>query len=244
MLHNQLKMYRKVFRRDEKKYLLTRAQYRQLMDCIRPYVEPDEYFQSTICSLYFDTSNHDLIIKSIDKPVFKQKLRIRSYEVPGVGDYVFLEIKIKYRGVVSKRRTKVKLKDFYDYYDALRAGKHPSLAADVPQISRELDYLFRFYHLKPSWVIAYDRKCYRGRDDPGLRITFDQNLRSRSDDLRLEHGDHGVHYFPDDKSVMEIKALDAMPLWLVSTLSKLHIYPASFTKYGKIYEHSKKGVLC
>lgn len=237
-------MYRKVFRRDEKKYLLAKSQHQQLMDCIESYIQPDEYFQSTICSLYFDTANHDLIIKSIDKPIFKQKLRLRSYGIPKITDSVFLEIKVKYRGVVSKRRTKVKLKDFYHYYDQLRAGKRPSLAADVPQISRELDYLFCFYHLEPSWIIAYDRKCYRGRDDPGLRITFDQNLRSRSDDLRLEHGDHGVHYFPDDKCVMEIKVLDAMPRWLVDTLSRLQIYPASFTKYGKIYEQSKKGILC
>lgn len=237
-------MYRKVFRRDEKKYLLTKSQRQQLMDRINSHIQPDEYFQSTICSLYFDTPNHDLIIKSIDKPLFKQKLRLRSYGIPELEDYIFLEIKVKYRGVVSKRRTKVKLKDFYDYYDKLRASKRSSLAADVPQISRELDYLFRFYQLEPSWIIAYDRQCYRGRDDPGLRITFDQNLRSRANDLRLENGDHGVHYFSDDKCVMEIKALDAMPLWLVNALSKLHIYPASFTKYGKIYEQSKKGALC
>lgn len=243
-MHNNSMMYRKVFRRNEKKYLLTETQRQQFIDSIESYIQPDEYFQSTICSLYFDTINHDLIIKSLNKPTYKQKLRLRSYGVPKLSDYIFLEIKVKYHGVVSKRRTKIKLKDFYNYYDALQAGKRPKLATDIPQISRELDYLFRFYHLEPSWIIAYDRKCYRGRDNPNLRITFDQNLRSRSDDLCLDHGDHGALYFPDHKCVMEIKALDAMPLWLVSTLSKFQIYPASFTKYGKIYEQSKKGILC
>lgn len=237
-------MYRKVFRRDEKKYLLSQKQFQQLMKSIGTHLQPDEYFESMICSLYFDTSNHDLIIKSIDKPVYKQKLRLRSYGVPQLDDPVFLEIKIKYRGVVSKRRTKLKLKDFYNYYDQQRAGQHPAMKADILQIGRELDYLFHFYHLEPSWIISYDRKCYRGRDNPDLRITFDQNLRSRSDNLRLEDGDYGEPYFPDQKYVMEIKALDAMPLWLVDALSRLHIYPASFTKYGKIYEQSKKGILC
>ncbi len=237
-------MYRKVFRRDEKKYLLDQKQFQQLMESIGAYLQPDEYFESTICSLYFDTSNHDLIIKSIDKPVYKQKLRLRSYGVPKLDDSVFLEIKIKYRGVVSKRRTKIKLKDFYHYYDKQCAGQHSKLTADIPQISRELDYLFHFYRLEPSWIISYDRKCYRGRDNPNLRITFDQNLRSRSDNLRLEAGDYGELYFFDQKYVMEIKALDAIPLWLVDTLSRLRIYPASFTKYGKIYEQSKKGALC
>lgn len=237
-------MYRKVFRRDEKKYLLDQEHFTQLMASIGDHLQPDEYFESTICSLYFDTENHDLIIKSIDKPVYKQKLRLRSYGIPTLDDFVFLEIKIKYRGVVSKRRTKIKLRDFYCYYDKQRSGQYSTLKADVSQIGRELDYLFRFYHLEPSWIIAYDRKCYRSRDDPNLRITFDRNLRSRSDDLYLERGDYGAYYFSDRKCVMEIKALNAMPLWLIDALSRLQIYPASFTKYGKIYEQSKKGASC
>ncbi len=236
--------YHKVFRSDEKKYLLTRPQFRALFETIKPYVQPDEYFQSTICSIYFDTPNHDLIIKSIDKPVYKQKIRLRSYNVPTLHDQVFAEIKVKYRGVVSKRRTKVQLSDFYQYYDKVQAGRHPTLPADTPQIGRELDYLFNFYNLQPSWFIAYDRTCYHGCDNPDLRITFDQNLRSRTHDLRLEKGDDGEHYFLNNECVMEIKALNAMPLWLVQALSRLKIYPASFTKYGKIYEQSKKGVLC
>lgn len=236
--------YHKVFRRDEKKYLLTQTQLRKLLQAIDSRIQPDEYFQETICSVYFDTPTHDLIIKSIDKPVYKQKIRLRSYGVPTLSDQVFAEIKIKYRGVVSKRRTKVQLNNFYHYYNKVQAGRHPTLKADIPQIGRELDYLFNFYNLRPSWFIAYDRTCYCGRDTPGLRITFDQNLRSRTHDLCLEKGDSGEHYFADHKCVMEIKSLNAMPLWLVHALSKLEIYPASFTKYGKIYEQSKKGVLC
>lgn len=243
-MHNVPKMYQKNFRRDEKKYVLSQIQFQKLLEIIEPKLQPDKYFKETICSLYFDTPQHDLIIKSIDKPVFKQKIRLRSYEVPKLDDSVFLEIKIKYRGVVSKRRTMLRLKDFYRYYDQLRSGETPVLKTDIPQTGRELDYLFNFYQLCPSWIIIYDRICYRGRDDPDLRITFDQNLRSRTDDLRLEAGDHGEPYFFDNRCVMEIKALDAMPLWLTSALSELKIYPASFTKYGNIYKQSKKGIIC
>lgn len=235
-------MYKKVFRRDEKKYLLTPQQKQKFLAAVRDHLMRDKYFQSTICSLYFDTPHYDLIVQSLEKPLFKQKLRLRSYDVPSLDDTVFLEIKIKYDGIVNKRRIKVNLRDFYNYY-AEHSKRHGPLPADKslasPQITRELDYLFRLYDLQPSVLIAYDRESYCDRENPNLRITFDQNLRSRSTDLRLEHGDHGQRYFDDGRAVMEIKALEAMPLWLVQTLSDLQIYPASFTKYGRIYEKMK-----
>lgn len=239
--------YRKVFRRDEKKYLLSEQQQKSLLKLIRPHIEPDRYFESTNCSLYFDTKNQDLIINSIEKPLFKQKIRLRSYGIPSLKDTVFLENKIKYRGVVNKRRIGIKLADFYQYYNSLHLNHdtpvqealkqnnpttHP-LNSDTPQISRELDYFFRFYDLRPAWFIAYDRQSYCEKGTPSLRITFDQNLRSRTDNLRLELGDNGKRYFTDQTCIMEIKSLDAMPRWPVTSLSQLQIYPVSFTKYGK-----------
>lgn len=239
-------MYKQVFRRDEKKYLLSAAQKTELTRAIGKYIEPDKYFASTICSLYFDTPTQDLIIQSISKPVYKQKIRLRSYDVPSLNSDVFLEAKIKFRGIVSKRRFKIKLSDFYSYYKALSSARgQPTLySADSPQIAKELDYLFHFYKLQPNWIVCYDRKSYCGCDNPHLRITFDENLRSRRNKLRLEAGDDGKNFFPDQTCVMEIKALDAMPLWLTHTLSELKIYPASFTKYGNIYKQSKKGIIC
>ena len=236
--------YKKVFRRDEKKYILTTTEQEKLLRQILPHLVEDNYFSETICSLYFDTPNLDLIIKSIEKPLYKQKVRLRSYNVPQLYDTVFLESKIKYRGIVNKRRINIKLADFYNYFHNLEIGKPTELISNSPQIARELDYLFRFYHLRPAWFVAYDRESYVGKENSSLRITFDKNLRSRTENLRLEKGDTGEKYFKNNECVMEIKALDALPMWLASALSDLKIYPKSFTKYGKIYEKFKKEILC
>lgn len=222
-------MYYNVFKRNEKKYLLSFKQKELLLKEIRNYLKEDEYFKSTICNIYFDTPNNDLIINSIDKPLYKTKIRLRSYKVPNLEDEVFLEIKSKYNGIVQKRRIKMSLKEFYNYQDKGIINKDE-------QIMRELDYYFRFYNLKPFIFIGYDRVSYRGIDDDTLRLTFDCNIRSREDNLRLEYGDKGEKYFDDDYYVMEIKTLDCMPLWLANSLSKHKIYPVSFSKVGRIYE--------
>lgn len=127
----------------------------------------------------------------------------------------------------------MKLKDFYDYYENQEYDKSN-------QIMKEIDYYFNYYELKPSIYLAYDRKCYCGKENSSLRITIDSNLRSRNEDLRLELGDAGKKYFEEDYFIIEIKTLGAMPLWLVRSLSELNIYPVSFSKYGKIYEKENK----
>ena len=170
-----------------------------------------------------------MIINSLEKPPFKSKVRVRSYGVPTLKDEIFIEIKNKYNGIVEKRRIKMPLKDFYEYETKKKFDKNN-------QIMREIDYYFKYYKLKPAIFIAYDRISYRGKKDNNLRITLDNNLRSRNNNLRLELGDNGENYFDKNFYIMEIKTLNSMPLWLVQSLSKLKIYPTSCSKYGKIYE--------
>ena len=222
-----------IFRRVEKKYLLTKEEKDNLFNLIWPYIEEDKYFKSIISNIYFDTVDNDIIINSIDKPIFKEKLRLRSYTVPvDMDSEVFLEIKRKFKGVVGKRRVSLKLKDFYDFYDNRDYEKS--------QIFEEIRYAFDYYGLVPKIFVGYDRVSYNGKDDEGLRITFDSNLRSRFDNLRLEYGDTGDNYFDCDMYIMEIKTLGAMPFWLVDSLSKLKIYPISFSKVGRIYSSLKE----
>lgn len=222
-----------IFRRVEKKYLLTKEEKDNLFNLIWPYIEEDKYFKSIISNIYFDTVDNDIIINSIDKPIFKEKLRLRSYTVPvDMDSEVFLEIKRKFKGVVGKRRVSLKLKDFYDFYDNRDYEKS--------QIFEEIRYAFDYYGLVPKIFVGYDRVSYKGKDDEGLRITFDSNLRSRFDNLRLEYGDTGDNYFDCDMYIMEIKTLGAMPFWLVDSLSKLKIYPISFSKVGRIYSSLKE----
>lgn len=217
-----------IFRRVEQKYLITDKQYKELIKKISKYIEHDEYYESKICSLYFDNKNNDLLINSLEKPIFKEKIRLRSYEIPKKNSNVYLEIKEKYQGTVGKRRSKLKLDDYYKFINHELECKS--------QIMKEIKYYFDLYDLEPFVFVGYDRLCYREIDNHNLRITFDTNLRYRFDDLRLELGDNGKKFFKDKMFIMEIKTLDAMPLWLASTLSELKIYPTSFSKVGSIFQ--------
>lgn len=219
-----------VFKRTEKKYLLDRQQYNKLIDIIRPYVKDDEYGRYTICNIYYDTDDFSLIRKSLEKPVYKEKLRIRSYGAAREGDTVFLEIKKKYDGVVYKRRISLKLEEAEAY---LSGKARPN---DDGQIAKEIDYFINHYSPKPKMFIAYDRQAFAGIDDEGLRITFDTGIRSREEMLTLRMDSFTEPLFENATVLMELKTGDAMPLWLAHALSNLKIFPTSFSKYGNIYK--------
>lgn len=221
-------MNENIFRRYEEKYLLSEDDKNKLFAKINKYLKKDEYYKSTICSIYFDNDNNDLIINSLEKPIYKDKVRLRSYGIPNLEDNVYLEIKNKYKGIVNKRRIKIKLKDFNNYIN----NKEIS---DNSQIMKEINYLFEFYNLKPNIFIGYDRLSFVGISDEYLRITIDSNLRSRKDNLNLNYGDKGEKYFKNDYYIMEIKTLGSIPLWLTRSLNELGIYPTSFSKYGSLY---------
>lgn len=230
-------MYENIFKRVEEKYLLSKEQYIELFKRIDNKIEKDKFYETIICNIYFDNKNNDLIINSLERPLYKHKVRLRSYGIPSLDDSVFLEIKSKYKKIVGKRRIKITLKDFNDYISKQNYNLNS-------QIMKEIDYLFKLYELKPAYFIAYDRKSYREINNKNLRITIDTNLRSRKDNLTLDYGDEGTLYFDDEVYIMEIKTLGAMPLWLVKNLSELGIYPASFSKYGSIYKKDREEIIC
>jgi SPX domain protein involved in polyphosphate accumulation len=223
-----------VFRSKETKYLMTKKQYEELYELIKDRLEKDKYYKSKICNIYFDTDNYDLIVKSLEKPFYKEKVRLRSYDIPDQDSIVFLEIKKKYEGIVGKRRIEMRLRDFYSY---LESGELKNVSK---QISKEIDYCFKYYNLKPKLFLAYDRLSYYDKDNINFRITIDKNIRSREDNLRLEFGDKGKLYFDEEMYMMETKALNAYPIWFSKILSKLKIYPISFSKYGNIYQDKLK----
>lgn len=222
-----------IFNRVEKKYLIKADIYDTFLKCIEPYMKMDQYGQHTICNIYYDTDNYDLVRTSIEKPVYKEKLRLRSYGIPGEKDQVFLELKKKYKGTVFKRRIALSLKEAENY---LEHGIAPIVKN---QIFKEIDYFMNFYHPTNKLFLAYDRVAYVGIEDPELRITFDHNIRSRNYDLDLKNGDYGESLLDDTSYLIEIKTLAAFPLWLVEILSGLKMYPTSFSKYGNIYKNEQ-----
>ena len=153
-----------IFKRVEQKYILSEDDYNKLINIIDDHLEKDEYYKSSICNIYFDTDNYDLIINSLEKGCYKEKVRLRSYNVPKLSDKVYFEIKSKLDGVVYKRRVTLPLKEYYDYLD----GKLPNSSND--QIMKELDYVFKKYNLKPKYFIAYDRLSYYDKDNESFRM--------------------------------------------------------------------------
>lgn len=222
--------FQNVFQRYEKKYLLNRIQYAALRRAFAGKIEPDNYGQHTICNLYFDTDNYELIRTSLDKPTYKEKLRLRSYGVPDLHSNVYVEIKKKSNGIVYKRREQMPLVESYRYLLGGMQPEHPS------QITREIDYMLARKHPQPKVFIAYDRIALAGVDDPELRVTFDTNLRWRTDRLDLSLGDDGEPILDTDSILMELKIKDAMPMWISRVLSENQIFQASFSKYGTCYQ--------
>jgi len=219
-----------VFSRREKKYLMPEEVYRPFMDDLLRSMEIDRYGLHTICNIYLDTSDDLLVRRSIEKPIYKEKLRLRSYGVPGPDQTVFLEIKKKYQGIVTKRRAELALDEANDYLDR---GIRPSKDS---QILREIDFFLERYPLKKRLFLAYDRIALFGRDDPEFRVTFDTGIRSRRVMTGLENGDGGAFLLPEGWHLMESKITGAVPLWFTRLLSRYSIYPTSFSKYGSIYK--------
>lgn len=222
-------MIQSCFRRYEKKYLLTKEQYQAMLLGMAPYMKQDRYPHYSISNIYYDTDNYDLIRASLEKPVYKEKLRLRSYGVPGKHDTVFIEIKKKFEGVVYKRRITMQMQDAARYLRGIRTG-------NGSQISREIDYFMQMYRPQPKVFIAYDREAYAAADVGELRITFDTELRARSNDMDLRSGDHGVLLLDKNLYLMEIKIPGSVPLWLSRLLSENSIFPTSFSKYGAYFK--------
>ena len=220
-------MYENIFNRVEQKYIITKEEKEEFLKLIGEHIVEDQYHDSLISNIYFDDINNRLIINSLEKPLYKEKVRIRCYGETNIDSNVFFEIKNKYKGVVGKRRIMIKLDDLYKYLD----GK---INIDN-QILNEIDYLVKYYGLKPAIFISYHRYSYISKDDENLRITFDRDLISRRNDLRLEKGIYGDKYFDNDEIILEVKTLNGYPMWLVEAFNKLKIYPESFSKYGSIY---------
>lgn len=220
------------FQRYEKKYLLNPEQYQKIRAGLAPYMEADEHGRYTICNLYYDTPDFQLIRTSLDKPVYKEKLRMRSYGVPADGDSVFVELKKKYKGVVYKRRTALEAGEALDYL----AGRCSPRAKD--QICREIDWFLGRYHPVPQVFIAYDREALAGLEDRVLRVTFDIDLRWRDTALDLRSGDGGERITSRDQILMEIKIPGSAPVWLSRLLSENSVFPTSFSKYGVCYREN------
>ena len=222
--------YTDVFKRYELKYMLTSAQNRLLLSAMEGHMKPDSYGKTTIRNVYYDTPDMRLIRNSLDRPAYKEKLRVRSYLKAGEDDTVFVEIKKKYDGIVWKRRIAIPRHQAEDWLSG-EAGKPFD-----SQIANEIDYMRRFYRgIKPACFLSYDREAYESTEGTDLRITTDRNIMARTDRMSLGHGIGGTKVIPSDMTLLEVKTASSLPVWLTSFLSSNGIRKTSFSKYGEYY---------
>lgn len=216
-----------VFKRYELKYILTKEQYYIVINKIKEYLSLDKYGEVTIQSLYYDTDNYRLIRNSIERPIYKEKIRLRSYGLAKEDSKVFLELKKKYEKIVYKRRIELNNPNTLDLFSTLE---------EKGQIGQEIKYFCDYYgNLKPSMLLLYDREAYINKD-LDLRITFDRNVRYRNDNLNLTTSLDGINLLDNGEVLMEIKTSRCYPLWLVRLLNNNKIYKSRFSKYGTAYQ--------
>lgn len=223
--------YQAVFKRFELKYLLTAEQKIQVLAAMEPYMKLDKYGRTTIRNIYFDTDDYRLVRHSIEKPAYKEKLRIRSYRQADPESPVFVELKKKYESVVYKRRLSMPEKQAIDWI----CGGQP--CPENSQIAREISYFLSYYQtLHPAVFLSYEREAYYCRSGSDFRVTFDDNILCRQENLSLEAEVGGISLLESGMVLMEIKTSGAIPLWLTHVLTRERVYKASFSKYGEAYQ--------
>ncbi|MCR5601505.1 MAG: polyphosphate polymerase domain-containing protein [Ruminococcus sp.] len=228
------------FARKEIKFLLNMDQYHGLMEVISEYMNPDKFCiggkEYGIYNIYYDTPDDYLIRESLSKPYYKEKIRLRSYYSPAnPDDTVFLEIKKKIGGIVTKRRVSMTLAES-DAYFADRS-KPEFTKYITEQVFRELDVFLDSYPISPKQYISYQREAFFGKNDNDFRLTFDRKITERRYDLGLNYDSYGNNIINEDQRLMEVKVSNAIPDWLVRKLSELKIYKTSFSKYGRAYQN-------
>ena len=220
------------FKRYEVKYMLTRRQRDLLIQAMAGHLVLDQFGRSTIRNIYFDTANYRLVRDSMEKPLYKEKLRIRSYQRATEDSTVFVELKKKYDGVVYKRRLSLPHREAMD---ALESGR--PLPVDS-QIGREIEAFRHFYGetLQPAMLLCYEREAYAPVDGNDFRLTLDENIRWRTNAMDLGGSAMGEMILPADCVLMELKSPGGYPLWMVDFLSRNQICKISFSKYGTAYQ--------
>ena len=242
--------YQAVFKRKEIKYLLSSEKRNALLPILEAHMEPDAFAHSSISNLYYDTPDFRMVRRSLEKPMYKEKLRLRSYGTPENTSTVFPEIKKKAMGIVYKRRISLPYQEAVSFLSGQQIastdmcdGMTQQIASTdtcngtTQQILHELDWMLASYeNLSPRVFLSYERDSYKGISDSSLRLTLDQDILFRTDRLDLREGAFGEAILLPDQTLMEVKISNAVPVWLAQALSEIGIFPVSFSKYGRAYE--------
>lgn len=224
------------FNRFEKKFLVTKTQKDDLLLFLLNHMRYDDYSIDThyhIYSVYYDTKDQNIIRQSVSSPKYKAKLRLRSYKFPlEETDPVFLEIKKKIEGKVTKRRVILRYKDALAYMHNRQRPENLDFLSN--QVLNEIGYYLEKNDVFPNYYISYARKAFIDAHNT-LRVTVDEQIIVRTSDVSLDYNT-GNSLLEKDQFLIEIKSENNFPLWLSQKLSSMHVFSQSFSKYGHAYK--------
>ncbi len=219
------------FKRYELKYILTKEQHENLLREMPSDIQMDEYGRHKISNIYFDTDDFRIIRHSLEKPKYKEKLRVRCYGDPHIGSTAFIELKKKFNGVVYKRRVCDSQKNVLSYLCDDAGNVQNS------QILNEIDYFKRSHsEIKPRVYLSYEREAFFSTQDENFRLTFDFNIKARDSDISLYESDVDQSVLSEDYVLLEVKTVIGLPAWFLHFLNENEIYKTSFSKYGTAYQ--------
>ncbi|MDR0502222.1 MAG: polyphosphate polymerase domain-containing protein [Treponema sp.] len=218
-----------IFNRRENKYLVTMEQGAVLQRKLTQYMTIDRHGEYLVQNLYFDTDDWEIIRESIERPMYKEKLRLRFYGQKTRESHGFLELKKKFHGITYKRRIDFPLCELES-----RSIREIVSSLDS-QISREIIFFMQRKEISEKIYIAYARIAYNGIGDGDLRITFDKDVFFRLISFNNYDSGENRQILKPNQMIMEIKTTGAMPLWLAKTLSENSIFPVPFSKFGVCY---------
>lgn len=231
------------FKRYEKKFLISKAQYAQLLPILLQHMEFDNNCINGktyhIRNLYLDDESNTLVHASVLKPDFKEKMRIRAYGSPEKNEKYFFEIKRKFEGIVTKRRIIVSEDELQQLIKTHNLPKNGN-DYNYNQILKEIEYfLLNYSHIIPRIFISYDRVAFFDKEDKNFRVSFDTNIHTRREpyaDITNENYEYSL--LSDDEMLMEVKITSSYPLWFAKAISTLGLHHISFSKVGSEYKHS------
>ena len=217
------------FERYEKKYIISKTQASEMIAFLKLHMaldrhhNPEHIVPYKIHSYYLDDHEAHIIKKSIEKPSYKEKYRLRWYNDL---TKLFLEVKIKHLKRSHKKRFEITQKELelQDYRTLIKTSYH-------------YGYLNALTHasIEKYCLIDYERIAFDDTDK-GIRVTFDFNVS-----YTFDNASYPLH--DEDFVILEIKYRDAFPIFLSSYLSEHKIYSRSLSKIGRSYQQYKGALL-
>ena len=219
------------FSRVETKYMLSADQIPEIEKVLMDHgLIKMDFGNTLIQSLYYDTPDHLLIRQSLERPGFKEKLRLRTYGEAYSGSSAYLEMKRKYKGIVYKRRTMMSLQA------AMKVPEKADMPDSAGQTGREILWMVKRYHPVPAVVIRCNREQWIHSVNSEFRITIDRDICFRNWNLDLRANESHIPLTDASQRLMEIKAGNAIPRWLVKILWETGSQHVHYSKYGLAYQ--------